>query len=101
MGVQPKKPTVKGPAAWFTGDVWIDSIVQPNDHSTLNVGAVHFAPVLGPPGTPMKVVRRSTSPKAAASSSHAARISSCFGPVTSTSRRTPNSTGTVAVTTIS
>ena len=23
---------------------WIDSIVQPHDHSTLNVGAVHFHP---------------------------------------------------------
>ncbi len=44
MGVQPKKPTVKGPADWFTGEVWIDSIVQPSDHSTLNVGAVHFTP---------------------------------------------------------
>jgi quercetin dioxygenase-like cupin family protein len=44
VGIQPKKPTVKGPAEWFTGDVWIDSIVQPTDHSTLNVGAVHFTP---------------------------------------------------------
>jgi len=44
VGVQPKKPTVKGPADWFTGDVWIDSIVQPHDHSTVNVGAVHFTP---------------------------------------------------------
>ena len=44
MGVQPKRPTVKGPSDWFTGDVWIDSIVQPSDHSTLNVGAVHFTP---------------------------------------------------------
>ena len=23
MDVQPKKPTTKGPAEWFTGDVWI------------------------------------------------------------------------------
>lgn len=44
MGVQPKKPTSKGPAEWFTGDVWIDRIVQPDDHSQLNVGAVHFSP---------------------------------------------------------
>jgi hypothetical protein len=44
VGVQPKKPTVKGPTEWFTGDVWIDSIVQQSDHSTLNVGAVHFTP---------------------------------------------------------
>ena len=42
--VEPKKPTVKGPAEWFTGDVWIDSLAEPNDVSTLNVGAVHFTP---------------------------------------------------------
>ena len=44
MELKPKRPTVKGPADWFTGDVWIDSIVQPTDQSTLNVGAVHFHP---------------------------------------------------------
>jgi quercetin dioxygenase-like cupin family protein len=42
--IQPKRPTVKGPAEWFTGDVWIDSIVAPHDHSPLSVGAVHFTP---------------------------------------------------------
>jgi quercetin dioxygenase-like cupin family protein len=44
MGVQPKQPTVKGPAEWFTGDVWIDPIVQPHGDSPLNVGAIHFTP---------------------------------------------------------
>ena len=44
MGIQPKPPTVKGPANWFTGDVWIDSIVQPQGDWPINVGAVHFAP---------------------------------------------------------
>ena len=44
MGLQPKQPTVKGPAEWFTGDVWIDSIVQPHDGSQLNISAVHFTP---------------------------------------------------------
>jgi quercetin dioxygenase-like cupin family protein len=44
VNVQPKKPTMQGPAEWFTGDVWIDSIVQPLGDSQLNVGAVHFAP---------------------------------------------------------
>jgi quercetin dioxygenase-like cupin family protein len=43
VDVQPKKPTVKGPAEWFTGDVWIDS-VQTQEEPPLNVGAVHFAP---------------------------------------------------------
>jgi hypothetical protein len=32
MGVQPKKPTSKSPAEWFTGDVWIDRIVEPDGH---------------------------------------------------------------------
>ena len=44
MDVQPKKPTIQGPAEWFTGDVWIDSLVQPHGDSTLNVGHVHFTP---------------------------------------------------------
>jgi quercetin dioxygenase-like cupin family protein len=44
MEITPSQPTFKGPVDWFTGDVWIDSIVQPRDHSKLNVAAVHFAP---------------------------------------------------------
>jgi quercetin dioxygenase-like cupin family protein len=44
MGIQDKASTVKGPAEWFTGDVWIDPIVQPDGNSTLNIGAVHFSP---------------------------------------------------------
>ncbi len=44
MEIKPKQPTVRGPAEWFTGDVWIDSVVQPDDHSALNVAAVHFTP---------------------------------------------------------
>jgi len=44
MGLQAKKPTTKGPADWFTGDVWIDSIVEADDQSPVNVVAVRFAP---------------------------------------------------------
>jgi quercetin dioxygenase-like cupin family protein len=44
MGIQPKRPTAKGPADWFTGDVWIDSLVQSSADSPINVGAVHFTP---------------------------------------------------------
>ena len=44
MEIKPKPSTMKGPADWFTGDVWIDSIVQSNEQATLNVGAVHFTP---------------------------------------------------------
>ena len=39
-----KQPTGKGPAEWFTGDVWIDPITQGQPPSTLNIGAVHFTP---------------------------------------------------------
>ena len=40
----PKKSTNKGPAEWFTGDVWIDPIAQGQPPSKLNIGAVHFTP---------------------------------------------------------
>jgi quercetin dioxygenase-like cupin family protein len=44
MDIQPKKPSVKGPAEWFTGHVWIDAIAQGQPPSRLAVSAVHFAP---------------------------------------------------------
>ena len=44
MDVQPPKPTIKGPADFFTGDVFVDGIVQPNETSQLNVAIVHFMP---------------------------------------------------------
>jgi quercetin dioxygenase-like cupin family protein len=44
MEVQPKQPTANGPAEWFTGDVYIDSIARGKEPSHLNVGAVHFSP---------------------------------------------------------
>jgi quercetin dioxygenase-like cupin family protein len=42
--LQPKQPTVKGPADWFTGDVWIDPVARGRDPSHLNIGSVHFTP---------------------------------------------------------
>ncbi len=44
MQIQPRKRTNKGPAEWFTGDVWIDPIVQPRPPSRVSIGAVHFHP---------------------------------------------------------
>lgn len=44
MELQPKKPTIKGSSAWFTGDVWLDPIAQGRDGSQLGVNAVHFTP---------------------------------------------------------
>ena len=39
-----KKPTAKGPAEWFTGDVWFDVIYNGQEPSRVRVNAVHFAP---------------------------------------------------------
>ena len=44
MPIQPKQPTVKGPADWFTGDVYLDAIVRAEEPSRVNVSAVHFTP---------------------------------------------------------
>jgi quercetin dioxygenase-like cupin family protein len=44
MNIQPKPPTAKGPADWFTGDVWIDGIVRGEGASRVRVSAVRFTP---------------------------------------------------------
>ncbi|MDX6356241.1 MAG: hypothetical protein QOF98_3144 [Streptomyces sp.] len=44
MEIERKQPTVKGPADWFTGEVWLDTVVQPKEPSRINVAAVHFTP---------------------------------------------------------
>ena len=36
--------TAKGPADWFTGDVYIDTIAAPAGSSTVASALVHFAP---------------------------------------------------------
>ena len=36
--------TMKGPADWFTGDVYIDSVADPAGTSTVGAHAVHFTP---------------------------------------------------------
>lgn len=44
MELQPRKPTAKGPADWFTGDVWIDVVAEGHGASPLMIGSVHFTP---------------------------------------------------------
>jgi quercetin dioxygenase-like cupin family protein len=39
-----KVPTGKGPAEWFTGDVWFDVILRGEEPSRVRVNSVHFAP---------------------------------------------------------
>jgi quercetin dioxygenase-like cupin family protein len=36
--------TQKGPAEWFTGDVYIDTVAAPAGSSTFAAAGVHFAP---------------------------------------------------------
>jgi quercetin dioxygenase-like cupin family protein len=36
--------TVSGPAEWFTGAVYIDSVASPSPGSRLNASSVHFTP---------------------------------------------------------
>ena len=44
MEIQAKRPTAKGPAEWFTGDVWIDAVVRGEEPSRVRVSAVRFTP---------------------------------------------------------
>ena len=44
MDIQPKKPSVKGPAEWFTGDVYIDAVAAPTEASRVAANWVHFTP---------------------------------------------------------
>jgi len=44
MEVMPKQPSAKGPAEWFTGDVWIDAIARGEGPSRIRVNAVRFTP---------------------------------------------------------
>jgi len=44
VALQPRQPSAKGPAEWFTGDVWLDSIARAEPPSHVRVSAVHFTP---------------------------------------------------------
>ena len=68
MDVQPRRPSAKGPAEWFTGDVWLDQIVRGEEPSRVRLLAVHFTPGRARRGTPTGSARRSTSPRARAGS---------------------------------
>ena len=43
MEVIDKPSTMKGPAEWFTGDVYVDGIAQAQG-SAVNISSVHFSP---------------------------------------------------------
>jgi quercetin dioxygenase-like cupin family protein len=42
--IEPKPPTAKGPAEWFTGDVFLDAVVRGEEPSRVRVNAVRFTP---------------------------------------------------------
>jgi quercetin dioxygenase-like cupin family protein len=42
--IKPKAPSIKGPAEWFTGDVYIDPIARGEEPARIQVVAVHFTP---------------------------------------------------------
>jgi len=44
MKALPRQPSAKGPAEWFTGDVWIDAIARGEEPSRIRVSAVRFTP---------------------------------------------------------
>ena len=44
MQIEPKRPTAKGPAEMFTGDVFLDVIARGEEPSRVRVMAVRFTP---------------------------------------------------------
>src|SRR4029453_1386968 len=48
--IQPKPPTAKGPAEWFTGDVFLDAIARGEEPSRVRVSAGRFTPSAPPAG---------------------------------------------------
>jgi quercetin dioxygenase-like cupin family protein len=44
MELQRVPATAKGPADWFSGDVWIDGVARGEEPSRVRVSAVHFTP---------------------------------------------------------
>lgn len=38
------RPTIKGPADWFTGDVYVDSLKDPDEQSVVGCAHVRFTP---------------------------------------------------------
>ena len=40
----PSRATTKGPADWFSGDVYVDPITQGQGPTAMSVGSVHFTP---------------------------------------------------------
>ena len=61
MAIEPKQPTAKGPAEWFTGDVCIEPVVRATEPSRVNVSTVRSPLALAARGTPTLSARRCSS----------------------------------------
>ena len=61
--------TAKGPADWFTGDVYIDAVAAPAGSSTFAAANIHLCWAPAPRGTPIRTGRRSSSPRGSGSAS--------------------------------
>ena len=44
MEIEPHKPSVKGPADWFSGEVWIDPVAAADQPAQWALNTVHFTP---------------------------------------------------------
>ena len=44
MELRQRKPTFKGPAEWFTGDVWGDPLAEGQGPTPMSLTSVHFTP---------------------------------------------------------
>ena len=94
MEVQPKKPSVKGPVEWFTGDVWIDAIARPQGNRACRSARCTSRRAHGLPGTRTASARSCTSSKARGSFSPVTSRSCRSGRATSSTRPPTNGTGT-------
>ena len=61
--------TTPGPADWFTGSVYIDTVAAATADSRLSASSVHFTPGARTAWHPTRRARRSGSPRASASAS--------------------------------
>ena len=101
MDIGRKKPTVKGAAETFTGDVWIDSVAQGEEPSRVRVNVVRFTPGARTAWHSHALGRRSTSPKEWDGYSPEGERLPRSAPTTSSFPPRTSGTGTVPLPTIS
>ena len=87
--------TGRGPSDWFTGEVYFDTVAVPEETSRARARSASASrPARGPPGTPIRTARRSSSPRGSAAASAAAARSRRSGRATASSSSPARSIGT-------